>query len=262
MRSPAAAWLLAPWHCIGLGIGILYWAVCGSLLTVTAAILHVILPRSVAEKTGKRILHGLFRIFLRLIGTLGLVKADIRALDALRSEKGVILAPNHAALWDAVFIVSRLPRVTCVMKPSILKNPFLGGGARLAGYIAGLPVTHMIRLAEKQLAAGGQLLFFPEGTRTSPDARWINPLGGGCALIARRARVPVQTIFIRTDSRFLQKGWSVFKRPPFPIRVHIELGPVLIPGENESPQDFTQRVSNIFEQHLPRPHPLRRQIES
>lgn len=259
-RAPTA-WMILPWHCAGLFIGILYWAVFGSLLTLTGAVLHPLLPRETGARLGQRILHWLFRWFLSLTRFLGLVHADLSDLDALRGGKPVILAPNHAALWDAVFIVARLPQLACVMKPSILRNLFLGGGARLAGYIPGQPITQMIRAATDELAAGRHLLYFPEGTRTDPAARWINPLRGGCALIATRAAVPVQTIFIRSNSRFLQKGWTVFRRPAFPIHVAVECGPVLVPQENESPQDFTRRLEETYLTHLARPHALRRKIE-
>jgi len=70
-----------------------------------------------------------------------------------------------------VFIIARLPSAVCIIKNQIMMNPVLGGGARLAGYIANDGVTHMIRDAEKSLEEEGQLLLFPEGTRTQPDAR-------------------------------------------------------------------------------------------
>lgn len=253
-------WPLAAWHCLGMAIGISYWAFFGTLLTLGSGPLRLFLPEKTSGNLGRRALHELFRWFLRLTRILGLIKADLRELDALRDTAPRILAPNHAALWDAVFIISRLRDLTCVMKPSILRNIWLGGGARLAEFIPGQPLTRMIRSSCGSLARGRHLLFFPEGTRTDPGARWINPLGGGCALIAARSGTPVQTLFIRTDSRFLQKGGSLFKRPAFPIHVHIERGPVLEIGKHESAHEFTARLEEVFEQNLSRPHPLRRQI--
>lgn len=251
-----------PWHCLGLFIGILYWAVFGLCLTLAGSLLFWILPAKTGRRLGKIILHYLFRWFLSLVRALGLVHADNSALVPLGHSGPLIIAPNHAALWDAVFVIACLPRVTCVMKPAILENPVLGGGARLAGYIPGQPVTRMIRLATRILASGGQLLFFPEGTRTNARARWINPLRGGCAVIATRSQVPVQTVFIRTSSRFLQKGWSVFRRPHFPIHVRLDLGPLLVPQSGESPQAFTTRLEQVFITQLSRPDPLRRKIVS
>jgi 1-acyl-sn-glycerol-3-phosphate acyltransferase len=122
-------------------------------------------------------------------------------------------------------------------------------------------MTRLIREASRSLAGGGQLLLFPEGTRTKPDARWINPLKGGCAIIAIRSQVPVYPVFIRSNTRFLQKGWPLWRRPVFPIDLRIELGEPLVPLPGESSQEFTARLTHVYEQELSKPDPLRRQIQ-
>jgi 1-acyl-sn-glycerol-3-phosphate acyltransferase len=243
-------------------LGLLYWGIFGGLLTLIGGPLHMILPRRSGERLGRLFLHHLFRWFVSFLRLAGLVRADTSALDRLgKSGQPLIAAPNHIALWDAVFIISRLPHGICVMKKSILKNPVLGGGARLAGYIANDGTTRMIRNAAASVSSGGQLLLFPEGTRTKPDARWINPLKGGCAIIALRAKVPVYPVFIRSNTRFLEKDWPFWKRPVFPIHIRIEVGEPLTPQSGESAQAFTRRLEAVFEQELSKPDPLRRQID-
>ena len=160
-----------------MAVGLLYWLVFGGLLTLLGGPLHRILPPEAGEKTGQCLLHWLFRSFVVYLRFSNLVSVDSRALAALAEHRGpAIIAPNHAALWDVVFIIARLPRVTCVMKESILKNPVLGGGARLAGFIPNRSHNQVIRDAIAALRNGKQLLLFPEGTRTRAGARWVNPL--------------------------------------------------------------------------------------
>lgn len=246
-----------------MALGLTYWGVFGGLLTIIGGPLHRILPRRKGEKLGRYLLHQLFRKFVVYLRLSDLVRADLTALDGLgKIDHPFIAAPNHTSLWDVVFIIARLPSAVCVMKKPILMNPVLGGGARLAGYIANDGMSRMIRDASRSLAEGGQLLLFPEGTRTGPDARWINPIKGGCAIIATRAQVPVYPIFIRSDTRFLQKGWPLWKRPVFPIHIRFDLGAPLIPGPDESSQAFTARLAEAYETELSKPHPLRRQIAS
>jgi len=36
--------------------------------------------------------------------------------------------------------------------------------------------------------------------------------------------VPIQTVFIETDSAYLSKGWPLFRRPSMPITYRIRLG--------------------------------------
>ena len=246
-----------------MALGLLYWGVFGGLLTLIGGPLHLILSRSRGEKLGRTLLHQLFRKFVVYLRLSDLVHADLTALDRLGDIQGsFIAAPNHTSLWDVVFIVARLPQAVCVMKKSILINPLLGGGARLAGYIANDAMSRLIRNASDSLTRGGQLLLFPEGTRTRPDARWINPLKGGCAIIAIRSQVPVYPIFIRSNTRFLQKGWPLWRRPVFPIQIRFDLGEPLIPQPDETSQAFTERLSAVYELELSKPDPLRRQIDS
>jgi 1-acyl-sn-glycerol-3-phosphate acyltransferase len=256
-------WLRAPWDYVMMALGLLYWGLFGGLLTLIGGPLHLILPPRTGERLGRFLLHQLFRKFVVYLRISDLVHADLTALDRLKDIKHpFIAAPNHTSLWDVVFIIARLPSAVCVMKKQILNNIVLGGGARLAGYIANDGMTRMIRQTSRSLNDGGQLLLFPEGTRTRQDARWINPLKGGCAIIATRSQVPVYPIFIRSNTRFLQKGWPLWKRPVFPIQLQIDLGEPLMPQPGESSQEFTTRLTAVYEQELAKPHPLRRQIDT
>ena len=87
----------------------------------------------------------------------------------------------------------------------------------------------MIKQAVAELKSGSHLLLFPEGTRTT---RWpINTCKGTAALIASRAKVPIQTLFIETDSAYLTKGWPLLRRPAMPITYRIRLGRRFDPPE-------------------------------
>lgn len=252
-------WLRLPWDCLAALFGILYWLILGPLLTLAGAVLLLILPRRTGGVVGRFLIHHLFRGFTFYVKVTGLVRADTTALERIaRDDRPLIIAPNHLALWDAVFIIAKAGRAVCVMKKSILRNPVLGGGAMLAGYIPNDGMTRMIRTAVRSLESGGQLLLFPEGTRTRPGTRWINPLKGGCAIIASRAKVPVVPVFIRSSSRFLEKGWPPWIMPAFPIYIRIEVGEPMTVGEEESVQDFTRRLESVFEAELTKPDPLRR----
>lgn len=269
LRAPQAAAVATPkrwwrelWDLAAAIGGLAYWGIAGLLITAVSIPLIILLPCATAKKLGRAMLHQTFVLFVRYLKLADLVHVDLESLDALKDDKQpVIIAPNHTSLWDAVFVISKLPQPICIMKKAILKNPFLGGGARLAGYIPNGSSAGMVKAAADSLQQGGQLLLFPEGTRTCREARWINPLRGGCALIARRAGVPVRPVFIRSNTRFLEKGWPLWKKPEFPIRLSIELGDPVIPEEGESAHDFTKRLEDIFERNLSRAHKLRRQVE-
>ncbi|MEJ1730842.1 1-acyl-sn-glycerol-3-phosphate acyltransferase, partial [Escherichia coli] len=83
-----------------------------------AAVLHPILPRRIGQRLGRLAIMVGFRIYLRILTLLCACRFDLSALDALRDERSLIIAPNHPSLLDAVVLASRLPHAVCVMKAS------------------------------------------------------------------------------------------------------------------------------------------------
>ena len=206
------------WHYFGL----LYFGLVGALYGVVASLLHLLLPARLRAPLGRRLISFLFRGFLTMMRASGVMKLDLSALDALRGQPGLVIAPNHPCLLDAVFVIAHVPEVSCIMKAQIWDNVVLGGGARLAGYIRNDSANSMVRSSAQELREGWPLLVFPEGTRTRRKP--VNDFKGGFALIAKMARAPVQTVFIETNSPFLSKGWPLLKKPRFPLVYRARLG--------------------------------------
>lgn len=219
----------------------------GIVFTLLSAILYPLLPRALGANLGQTTMYRLFRFFVWITCKMGTLKVDLSALDGLRNEKGLIIAANHPGLLDAVLVISRLPRVTCIMKAEIWDNIFLGGGARLAGYIRNDTPLNMIRIAAAELVRGEHLLVFPEGTRTRKKP--INDFKGGFALIAKKAGVPVQTVFIEADSPCLSKGWPLSKKPEMPLTYRVRLGQRFqVTGDV---QTFVTELEGYFRSELP-----------
>ena len=213
----------------------------GLIYTLLSPIISALLPRDRANSLGQWVMMGLFRFFVGLLTMSRIVHCDLSALDQLRGVPLIIVA-NHPSLLDAVLIVSRLPKVVCIMKAQILDNPFLGGGARLAGYIRADHPMEMMKRAREVLTSGRQLLVFPEGTRTSVPP--LNGFKGNFALMAKQARTPVQTAFIESDSVYLCRGWPLFRKPAFPIHYRVVL------GRRFSPDDDPGRLKSAVERYM------------
>lgn len=209
--------------------------------TPIALVLGRVLPASRAHALGRAAITRAFRFYVGALAALGACRFDLTALDELRDAGPLIIAPNHPSLIDAVLVISRLP-VTCVMKAEIRDNLFLGPGSRLAGYIGNRSVRRMIGQSVQALAEGSQLLFFPEGTRSTRYP--VNPFNVSIGSIARHAGVPVQTVFIDTDSPYLGKGWPLHRRPPLPITYRIRLGQRFEIGEDT--RAFVARLERHF----------------
>ena len=148
-----------------------------------------------------------YRFFWAAASASGMMRIDASCLDALRDERGLIFVANHPTMLDALLLVARLPRSACIMKADLMRNIFLGAGARLARYIRNDSARTMVRLAVDDLKNGGQLVIFPEGTRTVTPP--LNAFRPGVTLIAKLAQAPIQTVFIDTDSPYLGQGLAV-----------------------------------------------------
>ena len=175
-----------------------------------------------AAASGRAVISRGYRCFWFIARCSGMLRLQADVLDALRDERGLVLVANHPSLLDAPMLVARLPRSACVMKASLVHNPFLGPGARLARYIRNDAPRGMVKLAVDDLREGGQLVFFPEGTRTTEGP--LNTFGNAFTLIAQMAAAPIQTVFIDTDSPYLGKGWPLWRLPPLPIVFKVRLG--------------------------------------
>ena len=219
-----------------LSVILLSWAPC-------AWILRRLRPAD-GGRFGRRVNRACIRFYLRALEAVGAMHFDIGALDVLEtSDDGpVIIAPNHPRLLDAFLVVSRLSNVVCIMKQDIDDSVFLGQAARLAGYISNDSAVQMIRDSVRTLKRGNHLLLFPEGTRTVREP--VNPMTGAVGLIASRAGVPVQTVFIECDSPYLRKGWPLMRRPRLPIHYRVRL------GQRFDPPDDARAFATMLEQYF------------
>ena len=227
--APAGIWrtaLLRPVRRAGgyaaFYLGLLLFGLFCLLWSIPASGLFRVLPRRFGARCGQCAIMAGFRLYLAIMQGLGIFRCDLSALDALRGAGPMIIAPNHPSLLDAVLVISRLPRLVCITKAGLWDNVFLGGGVRLAGYIRNDAPVALIRRAIAELGDGHQLLVFPEGTRTARP-----PLGdfkGGFLLMARRAGVPVQSVFIENPAGYLGRGWTLFSKPPLPLVLRVRLG--------------------------------------
>lgn len=238
--------LLQVYDYIVLYLGLLWLGFLSLCWTLVASLLYPLLPKLHAIRLGRYVIMLSFRVYLASLSATRRCSFDLTELDALRNETSLIIAPNHPCLLDAVMIISRLPNVACVMKSELMNNIFLGAGARLARYIRNEPIRQMTLEASADFKTGSHLLLFPEGTRTTHQP--INALKGSIALIALKAHVPVQTVLIETNSPYLSKGWSLFRKPVMPVSYKIRLGKRFDPPENS--HSFMAELEAYFLQAL------------
>ena len=238
--------LLAGYDYLVIYLGLFWLGLLCLAWTPIALIIYPLLSERCGRALGRYVIMVFFRLYLASLSMSRRFSFDLDALDALRDEPSLIIAPNHPSLLDALMVISRLPNVACVLKAELMSNVFLGAGARLARFIRNIPVRRMAQQAIRDFDSGSHLLLFPEGTRTTTDP--VNPLKGSIGLIAHHAQVSVQTVLIETDSKYLSKGWPLFRKPPMPIHYRLRLGRRFEPPQNT--QRFIAELEHYFAHEL------------
>lgn len=237
----ARAWgaLLLAFGAMLLALQCLAWA-------VVAVILLPLMTVAAGRRTGRLGAMYTFRTWLGIMEALGAWRLDLGELDQLRAGGPLIVAPNHPTLLDAVLVISRLPDTVCVMKGSLLRNFLLAPAARLARYVPNDSLLRLIASAGVELERGGQLLLFPEGTRTQGGP--VGPFTEAVGAVSRRTGVAVQAVIIEGEAEFLAKGWPLTRIPAFPLTYRIRLGQRFDPPGDV--RAFTAELERYFAREL------------
>lgn len=186
-----------------------------------------------------------WRFFAWLCVHVGLIGIDTAGLGGLR---GCILAPNHPSLIDVVLLAAIVPRTLFVAKHALLRNPFL---AAIVRHLALPDDERLVEAAAPRLAAGWNVLVFPEGTRSpGPDA--MGPLRRGVAQLALRTGAPLACIGIHLSHPILgkrQKPWDMGARRAIytfrsdePLRTALDSTRGLRPQANALTEEILRRI--------------------
>lgn len=232
MTGPARYGLWRPLLALALYALLLLLGIISLGWNLLAMALYPLLRSARGREVGRAGIAYAYRFFWAVASACRLMRIDASCLDTLRDEPGLIVAANHPTMLDALLLVAHLPRSACIMKASLMNNVFLGAGARLARYICNDSAWTMVRLSVADLRAGGQLVIFPEGTRTTVPP--LNTFRPGLTLISKLAKAPIQTVFIDTDTRYLSKGWPMWRVPALPLVFTLRLGERFAPPQDSS----------------------------
>jgi 1-acyl-sn-glycerol-3-phosphate acyltransferase len=249
-RRGARPWWRLPWDIIRVIAGFPCYGLLALGVTFVCLLAAVGTRGTVRQRLCQRIIHSGVATWAWIMERMGIYHVDFdpRDIAALQALRGAVIAPNHPCLLDATLFLARLPHLTCLMKRSILDNPFMGASAKLSGYLRNDHGAEFIRQGRDALRAGQNLLIFPEGTRTVQAP--VNSFKKGFALIAALAEAPVQTMFISMPVLYLGKRWPLWRIPVLPVRITVRMGRQFRAGEGQSAKALGAELESYFRAQL------------
>ncbi len=182
------------------------------------------------------------RLVLRALRALCGVRFSLNGRENL-PPGGVILAAQHQSAFDTLIWMALLERPCYIFKHELTRLPLFGPLIGPAGQIAldrdggAGALRILIKQVNEALAAGKQIIIFPEGTRVAPGVRGV--LQPGIVALARATGAVV--VPVSTDSGRYWARNAFFKRAG---TIDITLHPALPAGLHR--QAMLDALAEIF----------------
>lgn len=250
-------WADRTWRLLGTGVSFALFGLGGLVLAATVFPLFNLLVRNRERRAAlaQQTVHAAWRVFVRFMALAGVLTYECRGAHLLRQDRGTLVIANHPSLLDIVFIMSFMQRTQCVVKAGVWRNPFMRGAVTAANYIpnTGDP-ERLLEDCAAALAAGNNLVIFPEGSRTLPGQK--RKYQRGFAYIALRANAPIRLVTVTCTPPTLLKGEPWYRipsrRPHWIIRVHERIDPthLLAASEGAEPAIAARRLCADVERRM------------
>jgi 1-acyl-sn-glycerol-3-phosphate acyltransferase len=219
------------WRLVGTGFSFACFFGGGLLLAVSVFPMIALVRRDGEGRVRatQRVIHHTFRFYIAMLERLGIIRLEVVGADALRNGRGRMIVANHPTLLDVVILMSLIPRAQCIVKAELWHNRYLGGVVRWAGYIRNdLAPEALLDACKAAMAAGKDLIIFPEGTRSRPGESL--QFRRGFANIALLAEAPIQLVTIDCRPIMLSKGDPWWKIPQKRSHFRVSVGECLDAG--------------------------------
>lgn len=218
------------WRLFWTGFAFALLSIGGFILATTVIpAMTLFVPEGQARcRRAQAIIRGALRLYIAMLRVVGVLKLEVTGAEKLRNCKGKLIVANHPTLIDIVLVMALLPDATCIVKSELFDNWLMSPVIRAAGYIRNDQDPEvLIERCRETLAAGYNLVIFPEGTRSVPG----QPMRfkRGFAHIATLTGANVQPLKITCEPITLIKGDRFYmipdSRPSFRVEVADEIDP-------------------------------------
>lgn len=179
--------------------------------------IYFFLPR----KTAYQIPKNWARLNLWLADKVAGISYEIEGLENL-PKGGYIISAKHQSFWDTFALIPTLRDPVYILKRELLWIPLFGWYAAKQKMIPinrsakSRAIPEMIARAREEMAAGRELIIYPEGTRKAPGAE--PDYKYGIARLYYDLNVPVVPVVMHAGLFWPRHG---FRRNPGHIKIRI-----------------------------------------
>jgi 1-acyl-sn-glycerol-3-phosphate acyltransferase len=167
----------------------------------------------------------------------------------LRNTHGSMVVCNHISFLDPLILLSLLPRTITIVRPDFFRVPVFGWLLRGAGFLGpdlfaeGQPWVERVA---RHLRTGGNLLIFPEGTRSRDGS--LAAFKKGAFYLARILEAPVLVLCVRGTNHLFAPGRLTFDTEANePVEVR-RLAAISAPDAGaQTTHELAQRVRGLYE---------------
>jgi 1-acyl-sn-glycerol-3-phosphate acyltransferase len=189
------------------------------------------------------------RGFFALLGLLiPRVRLVIPSRRELHQVHGTIVVCNHLSFLDPLLLLSLFPRTITIVRPDFFRVPIFGWMLRGAGFLSpehfveGKP---WIDRVARHLRKGGNLLVFPEGTRSRDGT--LAPFKKGAFYLARILAAPILVLrVLGTDHLFAPGRLTFDTTAGGPIEVRQLAAISAADADTETSYELAQQVRRYY----------------
>ncbi len=194
------------------------------------------------------ILVGLWLLLLRGCGLLRAGRPKGKPFDG-----SCVVVSNHPGLFDVLFLIRDVPRMSVMVKESLARKLPLGPVFRSAGYVLSPDFEERgpfqcVDEAIEKIRLGYKFMIFPEATR-SPKGD-LRKFKAGPFMLARLSNVPVQPLLVRNDPPFLPKEDKWYFPPSRISTLEIEFWEPIDPPKAGQEREFARNLEARYREAL------------